>query len=90
MSISLSHHSTPIGPDLNNLYREDMASAFLEIKFDRLEYVGNRLFDLPYMGHTWKWLEIDTSVSLEECFAAVKCRMLRDSCFVLRHDAFFS
>ena len=51
---------------------EDTTSAVLETKFARLEYAGNGLFNLSYMRHTGKWLEIYTDISLEECLAAVK------------------
>lgn len=52
--------------------RKDMKSVFLETKFARLEYIGDGLFNLSYMRHTGKWLEIYASTSLEECLIAVK------------------
>lgn len=51
---------------------EDNKPAFLETKFARLEYAGDGHFNLSYMRHTGKWLEIYTDISLGECLAAVK------------------
>jgi hypothetical protein len=47
-------------------------SPFFEIKFARLEYAGNGLFNLSYMRHTEQWLEIYSGLTVDECFAAVK------------------
>ena len=40
---------------------------FFEIGFARMGYVGNDMFNLSYMQHTEKWLQLFTELSLEEC-----------------------
>lgn len=47
-------------------------SPFFETKFARFEYAGNGLFNLSYMRHTGQWLEIYSSLSVDECLAAIK------------------
>lgn len=46
-------------------------SPFFEMKFARLEYVGDNHFALAYMRHTGKWWEVHPRLSLDECLAAV-------------------
>lgn len=56
-------------------YRSDSPNAispFFETKFARLEYAGNDRFNLSYMRHTGQWLEIYTSLSVDECLEAIK------------------
>jgi hypothetical protein len=43
-----------------------------EAPFTRLEYVGDRLFNMAYMRHTGEWWEIRTGLSLEECFEEIR------------------
>ena len=43
-----------------------------EDKFARLEYVGEDSFNLSYMRHTGKWVEIHIDLSMDECLAVVK------------------
>ena len=47
-------------------------SPFFETKFARLEYIGNGRFNLSFMRHTEKWVEIYTDLSADECLSAVK------------------
>ena len=41
-------------------------SPSFETKFARMEYVGNKKFNLSYMRHTGQWLELDTELSISE------------------------
>lgn len=43
-----------------------------EAPFTRLEYVGDRRFNMAYMRHTDEWWEIRTDLSLEECLEEVR------------------
>ena len=47
-------------------------SPFFDNKFARLEYVGEDSFNLSYMRHTGKWVEIHIDLSMDECLAVVK------------------
>ena len=47
-------------------------SPFFEIKFARLEYVGDDRFHLSFMRHTDEWVQLYPNMSLDECLAAVK------------------
>jgi len=47
-------------------------SEFFEMKFTRLEFVGNNNFNVAYMRHTEQWFEILEDLSLEECFQEMK------------------
>ena len=47
-------------------------SPYFEVKFARLEYVGNNQFNLAYMRHTEKWLELYTELFLVECLKAIR------------------
>ncbi|MBW2145438.1 MAG: hypothetical protein JRI22_00300 [Deltaproteobacteria bacterium] len=47
-------------------------SPFFDVKFARMEYVGNGRFNLSYMRHTGQWWEIYTSLSIDECMALIK------------------
>jgi len=46
-------------------------SPFFEIKFARMEYVGQDRFNLSYMRHTGTWWELYPELTLDECFAAI-------------------
>ena len=48
-----------------------MAPSF-NSNFARLEYVGGDKFNLAYMRHTGKWLEISFDLSLEECLDEIE------------------
>jgi hypothetical protein len=47
-------------------------SPYFEVKFARLEYVGNDQFNLAYMRHTEEWWELYTELSLVECLKAIR------------------
>ena len=42
-----------------------------EVRFARLEYVGDRKFDLAYYRHTEEWQTILTELTLDECLKLV-------------------
>ncbi len=46
-------------------------SEFFEVRFARLEYVGDSLFNLPYMRHTGQWWELNTELPLDSCLLKV-------------------
>lgn len=48
------------------------ASPFFEVKFARMEYVGDGLFNLSYMRHTGKWFEIFQDLSVDECLETIR------------------
>jgi len=48
-----------------------MAPSF-NSNFARLEYVRGDKFNLAYMRHTGKWLEISFDLSLEECLDEIE------------------
>jgi hypothetical protein len=43
-----------------------------EIKFARMEYVGDGLFNLAYMRHTGQWFELFTDLPLDACLANIR------------------
>ncbi len=43
-----------------------------EAPFTRLEYVGNRRFNMAYMRHTGKWWEVHQRLSLEKCLQVIR------------------
>lgn len=43
-----------------------------EVKFARLQYMGNDGFNLSYMRHTEQWFELFEDLSLEECLENIK------------------
>jgi hypothetical protein len=47
-------------------------SPSFETKFARMEYAGNRLFNLSYMRHTGTWFEIFRDLSIDECLEMIK------------------
>jgi len=47
-------------------------SPFFEKKFTRMEYAGDRLFNLSYMRHTGTWFEIFRDLSIDECLETIK------------------
>jgi hypothetical protein len=49
----------------------DAIEPFFEARFARMEYVGKDRFNLSYMGHTDKWLEVYQDMSLDECIEAI-------------------
>lgn len=47
-------------------------SPFFESRFARLEYVGERQFNLSYMRHTGEWIELEQGVTINQCMKAIK------------------
>ena len=47
-------------------------SSYFEDKFGRLEYVGEGRFNVSFMRHTGKWVEIHTGLTVEESLAVVR------------------
>src|ERR1019366_10038546 len=46
-------------------------SPTFEAKFARLEHIGGGKFNLAFMRHTGKWVELFTGLPLDECLKAV-------------------
>ena len=51
---------------------ENCISEFFESRFARLEYAGDKKFNVAYMRHTGQWWEILQGLSLEECFEEIR------------------
>ena len=47
-------------------------SPTFEDKFARLEHVGGGRFNLSFMRHTGKWVELFTGLTLDECLKAIR------------------
>jgi hypothetical protein len=47
-------------------------SPTFEVRFARMEYVGNRHFNLAYMRHTGQWWEVFTNLPLDEAFDTLR------------------
>ena len=47
-------------------------SEFFEVRFARLQYVGDAQFNLAYMRHTGQWWELYTELPLESCLLKIK------------------
>ena len=47
-------------------------SPFFELKFARMEYVRNDLFNLSFMRYTGQWIELYQNMSLSRCLAEIK------------------
>lgn len=48
----------------------------VEIRFARLEYIGDNQFNLAYFRHTEKWWTIQEDISLEECLMEIEINPL--------------
>lgn len=46
-------------------------AATFESPFARLEYVGDRRFNLAYLRHTGKWWEIHKELSISQCLKLI-------------------
>lgn len=44
----------------------------MEIRFARLEYMGDNQFNLAYFRHTGQWWTIKEGISLEECLREIE------------------
>lgn len=47
-------------------------SPFFEMKFARMGYFGDGLFDLSYMRHTKQWFELFQDLSVDECLETIR------------------
>ena len=47
-------------------------SPFFEAKQARMEYVGNKRFNLAWMRHNGEWVEMEQGVTLERCLAEIR------------------
>lgn len=47
-------------------------SPTFESKFTRMEYIGDRHFNLSYMRHTGAWQEIYQNLTLDQCLSVIK------------------
>ncbi|MGE3537876.1 MAG: hypothetical protein AB7N91_10640 [Candidatus Tectimicrobiota bacterium] len=47
-------------------------SPFFEARFARLEYVGDRKFNLAFMRHTGQWVELEQDVTIDQCFQSLR------------------
>jgi hypothetical protein len=47
-------------------------SPFFEARFTRLEYVGDRRFNLAFMRHTGQWVETEQSLTIDQCFKSIR------------------
>jgi hypothetical protein len=47
-------------------------SPFFEVRFTRLEYVGNRRFNLAFMRHTGQWVETEQDLTGDECISSIR------------------
>lgn len=52
--------------------RSNCISEFFESRFARLEFVGNKKFNVSYMRHTGQWWEIYQGLTLEECILEIR------------------
>lgn len=57
--------STWTSPGLNRI------TPTFEVRFARLEYVGNQQFNLAWFRHTEKWHTIFAELTLEECLKLI-------------------
>jgi hypothetical protein len=47
-------------------------SLFFEAWFARLEYVGDRRFNLAFMRHTGQWVELERGLTMDQCFQSLR------------------
>jgi len=47
-------------------------SPFFEARFARLEYVGDRRFNLAFMRHTGQWVELEQDLTIDPCFQSLR------------------
>ena len=50
----------------------DAVSPFFDASFTRLRYIGNNAFNVAYMRHTGKWVEVYHGLPLDECLATIR------------------
>lgn len=47
-------------------------SPFFDVRFTRLEYVGNRRFNLAFRRHTGQWVETKQELTIDQCITSIK------------------
>ena len=47
-------------------------SPFFEARFSRMEYVGSKRFNLAFMRHTGKWVELEQGLTLDRCLKSIR------------------
>jgi len=47
-------------------------SPFFESRFTRMEYIGDRRFNLAFMRHTGQWIEVEQGLTLNECLESIR------------------
>jgi hypothetical protein len=47
-------------------------SPFFEARFTRLEYGGNRRFNLAFMRHTGQWVDTEQNLTVDECLRSLR------------------
>jgi hypothetical protein len=47
-------------------------SPFFEARFTRLEYVGDRQFNLAFMRHTGQWVETERGLTIDQCLRSIR------------------
>lgn len=46
-------------------------SPFFESRFARLEYVGDKRFNLAFMRYTGEWIEVEQGLTIDLCMKAI-------------------
>jgi hypothetical protein len=47
-------------------------SRFFNTPFTRLEYVGENRFNLSFMRHTGRWVEVEQGLTLAKAFESIR------------------
>jgi hypothetical protein len=47
-------------------------SPSFETRFTRLEYVGDRQFNIAFMRHTGQWVETEQGLTIDQCLRAIR------------------
>jgi hypothetical protein len=47
-------------------------SPFFEARFTRLEYVGDRQFNLAFMRYTGQWVETEQGLTIDQCLRSIR------------------
>ncbi|TAK36085.1 MAG: hypothetical protein EPO21_03775 [Chloroflexota bacterium] len=47
-------------------------APFFETRFTRLEYVGEKRFNLAFMRHTGQWVETERGLTIDQCLKSIR------------------
>jgi hypothetical protein len=47
-------------------------SPSFEARFTRLEYVGDRQFNIAFMRHTGQWVETEQGLTIDQCLRSIR------------------